>query len=254
MPKTSNGNFVSEVKKVGAQVNIPTKWCEIFAKSLLKIAAKLGVVVEVIPHDECLWIIIISIEENFAEPSFSDPSRANLDIVGFDYHPDWEFFELITVVGFRNYWYNVHLYPKLLKNPKFIAAIENNYSPCRFDRQIRFNKIRETFYQTVKSYDSLGDYLNDVSASGIWHNSLTPNQCIAKLNKLGVTDGETITRLRNTNRKDYNWLEYLHIFTAPKINSALFLKEDPATIAEFERQLEQHLRGMILIDEIYQMP
>ena len=252
MPKTSNGNFVSEVKKVGAQVNIRSEWCEIFAKSLLKIAAKLGIVVEVIPRiDGCLWIIIISVKGNFAGSPFNDASRANLDIIGFDYHPDLEFFELITVVGFRNYWYNVHLYPKLLKNPKFIADIENNYLPCRFDRQIRFNKIRETFYQTVKSYNSLGNYLNDVNASGIWYNKLTPNQCIAQLNKIGVTKSETITRLRNTNRKDYNWLEYLHIFTAPKINSALFLNEDPATIAEFERQLEQHLRGMILIDQIY---
>lgn len=72
MPKTSNGNFVSEVKKVGAQVNIRSEWCEIFAKSLLKIAAKPGIVVEVIPRiDGCLWIIIISVKGNFARSSLT---------------------------------------------------------------------------------------------------------------------------------------------------------------------------------------
>ena len=240
--RTSSNNFVKETVKVGTQVSIPAIWCKIFARSLLKIAKKLGIIVEVVPHDGCLWIVIVS------APYFSDASHANLDIVGFDYHPELESFSLITVVGFRNCWYNKKLYPKLNSNSKAIATIENHYATCHFDRQVRFNKIRETFYQYIRSYDTLTDYLRDVIKYGIYFSSRTPKQCIAELNKFGVTEGKTIDKLNNTSRESYNWLEYLHISSNTRINSQLFLVEDTATIAEFERQLEVHLTGMLLID------
>lgn len=251
MANTQDKDFIDEVKEAGAQVSIPAKWCEIFAGSLIKVAKKLGIVVEVVPKDKCLWIIIISLEENFAKPSFNDDLRKNLDIVGFDYHSELETFELITVVGFRNCYYNQKLFPYLRRNPHLTVAIEKHYSPCRFDRQIRFNSKAATFYQHIKTYKSLGDYIRDVCNDEIYFNPLTKSECIERLNKFGITESETIDKLNRYRHKEYNWLEYLHIPTEPPINCRSFLDKDPATIAEFERQLEVHLTGMIKIDKIY---
>lgn len=238
-------NIYDKTLAAAAQTSIPTVWCKIFARSLLKVESRLGITLEVVPReDKCLWIKILP-----SEGFYSAESSDNLDIVGFDYHEDLEEISLITVVGFRNYWYNVKLYRKLLANPKYIADIENIYNDCCFERQIRFNKFKETFYQTITRYDTLDDYLAAVG-NGIYFKSLTPSDCITKLNGLGVTKGDTIAKLRQYRYEDYNWLEYLHIVSKTPINCKLFLNQDPATIAEFERQIEQYLRGMIFIDKI----
>lgn len=229
---------------VASQTSIPTVWCETFAESLLKVQERLGIIIDVVPRGNCIWITILP------SGTYSGESSANLDIVGFDYYEYWEEFFLITVVGFRNYWYNAFLYKKLLANPNFIADIENHYSDCRFDRQVRFNKCSATFYATITSYDKLGDYLTDVG-NNIYFPSLTPRDCITKLNGFGVTEGDAIDKLKRYRFANYNWLEYLHIVSKTPINCELFLKKDSATIAEFERQIEQHLRGMILIDNIF---
>ena len=234
-----------KVLEAGAQISIPTVWCQTFADALLKAEANLGITLDIVPReDKCLWISILPSE------TYSAPSAANLDIVGFDYHEDLEEIFLITVVGFRNCWYNVALYEKLLANPNYIADIEKAYSGCRYDRQVRFNKRRAAFYATITSYDTLGDYLQAVG-SAVYFPSLKPVACIRKLNGLGVTEGDAIDKLRRYRHEDYNWLEYLHIVSKTPINCKLFLKREPATIAEFKRQIEQHLRGMILIDSIY---
>lgn len=228
-----------------AQTSIPTVWCKIFAQSLLNVENRLGITLDVVPReDKCLWIKILS------SGTYTADSEQNLDIVGFDYHEDLEEIFLITVVGFRNYWYNVKLYKKLLANPKFIAAIENAYKNCLFERQIRFNKFKATFYQTITRYDTLGDYLAAVG-NAIYFSVLPPADCIKNLAALGVTEGDAIDKLNNYHHDDYNWLEYLHIVSKTPINCKLFLNQDPATIAEFERQIEQYLNGMILIDDIY---
>lgn len=233
----------------GAQADIPVKWCKILADALLEMEERLGIIIDVVPReDRCLWIIILP------SSSYSKASSDNLDIVGFDFHGDEDEvqeFTFITVVGFRNYWYNASLYKKLLANPNFIANIEKAYSGCRFDRQIRFNKYAATFYATITSYDTLSDYLNAVG-DNVYFPSFTPRYCIEKLNDLGVTEGDAIDKLNSSGgHADYNWLEYLHIVSKTPINCKLFLKKDPVTIAEFERQIEQHLRGMILIDDIF---
>lgn len=235
-----------KILEAGAQISIPTVWCQTFADVLLKMEKPLGIKLNVVPReDKCLWIVILP------SGTYSAASNANLDIVGFDYHEDLEEIFLITVVGFRNYWYNVALYKKLLAHPNYIADIENHYSDCRYDRQVRINRIRATFYATIRSYDTLGDYLTAVG-SAVYFSPLKPRDCRVKLNGLGVTEGDAIDKLRRYNFENYNWLEYLHIVSKTPINCKLFLKRDPATIAEFERQIEQHLRGMILIDQIYQ--
>ena len=240
-------SIYNKVLAAANQKSMPTVWCQIFAQSLQKVESRLGITLDVVPRKDkddnwCLWIIILP-------PSISRESSANLDIVGFDYHEYLEEFCLITVVGFRNYWYNERLYRKLRTNPNHIAAIENQYKGCHFDRQIRFNRISDTFYATIKSYNKLGDYLKDVG-NNVFIRSLTPEDCIQKLNGLGVTEGDAIGKL-DRRSKEHNWLEYLHIVSETPINCKLFLEQDPATIAEVERQIEQYLRGMILIDKIY---
>ena len=182
----------------GAQMSIPTVWCETFAESLLKVQERLGIIIDVVPHGNCIWIIILP------SGTYSGASSDNLDIVGFDYYEDLEEFFLITVVGFRNYWYNASLYKKLLANPNFIANIEKAYSGCRFDRQVRINKFRATFYATIKSYDTLSDYLNAVG-DNVYFPSFTPRYCIEKLNDLGVTEGDAIDKLNSSGgHADYN--------------------------------------------------
>ena len=234
-------NIYDKTLAAAAQTSIPTVWCKIFAQSLLNVENRLKITLDVVPReDKCLWIRILP------SGTYSAASSENLDIVGFDYHEDLEEIFLITVVGFRNYWYNRALYNKLRAYPKFFADIENAYKNCCFERQIRLNKFKATFYATIKRYDTLGDYLAAVG-NNIYFPSLTPRNCIARLNGLGVTEGDAINKLRRSHREDYNWLEYLHIVSKTPINCKLFLKQDPATIAEFERQIEQYLRGMILI-------
>ena len=253
--QTSNVGFVKQVSSAGSRANIPVAWCETFAQSLLKVAKKLGVTLKVIVHDGCLWIAIEA-SENYSEASSdnlcTEPSSRNLDIVGFDYHEDMAEFSLITAVGYRNYWYNLNLFPKLRNRLDFIQQIEDIYKPCHFDRQIRFNKLRCTFYSYVKTYDSLKSYLDDVCRDGIYRRPMTPAECRRKLNALDVTNGDAITKLRDYRHKDYNVLEYLHIVTEPPIDCKLFLAKDPATIADFEAQIERHIKGMLAIDQAWQ--
>ena len=80
---------------------------------------------------------------------------------------------------------------------------------------------------------------------------MTPVDCMTKLNSLGMTSGDAIDKLKRYRYKDYNWLEHLNIVTEPPIKCELFLAKGPATLAEFERQLAQHIIGMILLDLIF---
>lgn len=167
-------------------------------------------------------------------------------------------------VGARNAYYNQRLFPKL-NNPKNIQAIVDNYSPCDFEPKVRFNKISKFIWASIKpsetcggSFDDLKEILDIFCQDGIYFPSMTKKQCIDKLNQLGqdfhVKDYGAINwginELNSSRRNDYNVLEYLNIFTKPPINCKKFLAEDPTTMAEFERQLEQHIIGMILIDLI----
>ena len=67
-----------------------------------------------------------------------------------------------------------------------------------------------------------------------------------------MTEGDALDKLHKSTRDHFNVLEYFNIVTEPHINCELFLAEDPATIAEFEAQIERNIKGMLLIDKIYQ--
>ena len=273
---TSEANFVERVTLEGRTLMITVtgresddrfaKWCRIFADSILKVAKKLGIEVELYVHNDCFWIRIkASSRYNYTEEgnenlqtigTYTEESSNNMDIIGFDYHHfvenGDEYFWLFTSVGCRKCWYNKYLFPKLRGELDFIRQIEKIFAPCHFDRMIRFNKIAAFIFAYIKEYKSLQDYLNEVCHDGIYFPSMTPDECIEKLNGLGVTEGYAIDKLETTRRREFNVLEYFNIVTEPHINCELFLAEDPATIAEFEAQIERNIKGMLLIDKIYQ--
>ena len=273
---TSEADFVQRVTQEGLALmtKVPrresddrfAKWCRIFADSILKIAKKLGIEVELYVHNDCFWIRIKASNiynyteegnENLQTGTYTEESSNNMDIIGFDYHHfvenGDEYFRLFTSVGCRKCRYNQYLFPKLRKDPDFIRQIEKICAPCHFDRCIRFNKIAAFIFAYIKEYKSLKDYLVDVCRDGIYFPSMTPDdECIEKLNKLGVTEGYAIDKLETAGHREFNVLEYFNIVTEPPIDCELFLEEDPKTITDFEWQIERHLKGMLLIDKTYQ--
>lgn len=242
-------NITSEILSVAQQTNIHVKWCQIFADCVQRVADRLGVELDARSGGKgnCIFIT----PKTFSN---SKDSITNLNFAGFDYARAWEqpghAFEMYTVVGVNNYWYNQRMYPKL-NDPALIKMVEDIYRPCCFRRIIRINKANMTFYEKINDYTSLADCIQDALKSEIWFSYMTPADCIKKLNSLGVTSGDAIDRLSRYKFKDYNWLEYLNIVTEPPIDCKLFLAKDPATLAEFERQMAQHIVGMILLDLIY---
>ena len=63
--------------------------------------------------------------------------------------------------------------------------------------------------------------------------------------------GDSINKLKRYRYPDYNVLEYVTIVAKSLIKCELFLKRDPATLAEFERQLLILIILMILLDLIF---
>lgn len=241
----------SEILLVSKETDMPVFWVQIFAECVQRVADRLGVELEARPggRGHCIFITPKTLGD-------SNDSITNLNFAGFDYARAWEqpghAFDMYTVIGVNNNWYNRRLFPKL-NDPNLIKIVEDIYRLCCFRRLIRINKAANTFYAFIKDYDckSLADCLRDALASGIWFPNMKPADCITKLNSLGVINGDAIDKLKRYRYKDYNWLEHLNIVTEPPIDCKLFLARDPATLAEFERQLEQHIVGMILLDLIY---
>lgn len=242
-------NIKSEILSVAPKTNMPVEWCQIFANCVQRVADRLGVELEARPggRKRCIFIT----PKTFGD---SKDSITNLNFAGFDYGKAWEqpghAFDMFTVVGVNNYWYNQRQFPKL-NNSDLIKMLEDIYRPCRFRRLIRIKKAAMMFCETIHDYTSLADCVKDALASGIWFPYMTPADCIKKLNSLGVTSGDAIDKLRGFKFKDYNWLEHLNIVTSVPIDCKLFLAKDPATLKEFERQMAQHIVGMILLDLIY---
>ena len=242
-------NIKSEILSVAPKTNMPVEWCQIFANCVQRVADRLGVELEARPggRGHCIFITPKTL-------GYSGNSITNLNFAGFDYGTAWKqpghAFEMYTVVGVNNYWYNQRQFPKL-DDPYLIKMLEDIYRPCCFRRLIRINKAAMSFFVKIKDYTSLADCVKDARKSGIWFPRMTPTDCIKKLNSLGVTSGDAIDKLRGFKFKDYNWLEHLNIVTSVPIDCKLFLAKDPATLAAFERQMAQHIVGMILLDLIY---
>ena len=88
--KTSDPDFVNRVVVKGKElIKIPqeeraVKWSSIFARSILKVANKLGVEIELKVKNDCFWIYIIS--KNLYASAYTEESGKNMAIIGFDYH------------------------------------------------------------------------------------------------------------------------------------------------------------------------
>lgn len=228
-------------------MNFNLTFTKIFAQTVKRVEDRLGVplTVKIANMHNCIFI---------NPKNISEESSLNLNLASLDWEPDWADnpdaqFDMATVVGATRHWYNPRLFT--LINSEHIKIIEDIYRPFYLKRNVRLNKMAATLYAHIKNYDSLSDYLRDASESGIHFPSMTPEECIKKLAGLGVTSGYPVDKLRTWRFKNYNWLEYLEIVTKPPISCRLFVNQDPATLAEYERQLAQAIIGMVALDLIY---
>lgn len=128
---------------------------------------------------------------------------------------------------------------------------------------VRFNSGQQKLFVHINEYpgtrQGLEDYLRDVMKSGIYRREMSPAECIAELQKLGVPsvrkspkDEETvIEKLKRYNFKSYGWLEYLQIAVLPSINVERLLEMDPETFDLLEKLLEVQIVALILLALIY---
>ena len=241
------------ILKLAHQTKFPTIWCQIFAEAVQRVENRLGVPLDasVGGKDHCIFV--------FPKSLVSKESVTNLNFAGFDYWHAWEqpshAFDMCIVIGVKNSWFNTYLLPKLKKNPELVKIIEDIMKKIcpefYIDRMIRFNKMANTFSAWIKDYDTFGDYIDDIRADEIYNPCMTPAECLRKLNGLGVTEGDAIDKLKRYRYSDYNVLEYVKIVANSSIECGLFLKRDPATLTEFERQLLILIILMILLDLIF---
>ena len=217
------------------QTNIPAIWCEIFSKAVQDVVDSLGVELEAYPGGDrhCIFIAPVSLSRS------NESIKDMINFAGFDYTRAWQLpdheFELQTVMGVKMSWFNQQFFLKPQRHPNLIKIIEDIYSPCHFLRKIRFNRNRITFYtDIIKTYDALSDYLNDVIASGIYFNHMSPADCINRLQKifsaLGIIGGYDATDTLGRYRvKEYNWLEYLD----------LIYREDPRVVEKIKELIDR---------------
>ena len=227
------------ILNLARQTKFPAIWCQIFAEAVQRVEDRLGIPLDasVGGKDHCIFI--------FPKSLVSKASVTNLNFAGFDYWHAWakpdHAFDMYIVIGVKNSWFNKYLLPKLKKDPKWVKIIEKIMKKIcpefHIARGIRFNKASNTFYASIKDHNTFGDYIDDIRADKIYDPCMTPAECIRKLNALGVTDGDAISKLKSYRYPDYNVLEYVTIVAKSLIKCELFLKRDPATLAEFERQL-----------------
>ena len=185
-------------------------------------------------RDNCIFIRVkpggrykISVDSAgniIIEARYNEDSTRNNNITGLDYY-EYEKQKEITLsawIGLCNYWYNVALFPKMLKfeqksAPKSVSKICSTYPGIIFERKYRYTRNQ---YRHIKNYDSLIDYLNDVIASGI--------------RGPGLFDLEVL------------------VISTPPINLESILKENDVSLVELKNQIEFHVKLMLLIDYIYQ--
>lgn len=248
-----------KILNIANQTYVPTDWSQILSEACLKAESRLGFELDAKPsgNNNCIWIIV--------KPSlnFSEKSSSNINITGLDYYETIKYEDLTfeTQVGFRNYWYNELLFPKLIKYRAIIELIINTlYPSCQFYRQLRFAR---TFYASnIENYPStaaLFEHLeNIVDKKEIFIRNQKSADVISRLKNLRPSNNAEINKYRadllskfnpNDNHKNYYWFEYFKISTLP-LNRSKLLKRDSATIKELEKQIEFHVLIMIIIDLI----
>lgn len=277
--------------------NVPPLLAQIFADAVLRVGQRLKIDAEVSyeqRNDNCPFIrikpdsfydinsLILSSYSQSSTPNLQAPlkvryfgySTLNLNTHGLDFHY-WEDrfnkdkFSLPLEVGVKHHWYNETFLPKLkdylnaTTGTKALIAefLLKNYEGCNVGRGIRINKRLNSIKPrpTIRNYDSLKDYINDIDINDIYKNRQTTEDCINKLksflrdpyNQHSISDAiQTLNRWAYSD--EYNYLEQFAIVPPETLNLDEILAEDPAAIAELEHQIEIHLIGMVIFDFIYQ--
>ena len=281
--------------------NVPPLLAKIFAEAVLRVGQRLKIDAEVNYEqrdDNCLFIrikpdsfydinsLIFGSYSQSSTPNLQVPlkcrysgnSNLNLNTHGLDFHY-WEDrfnkdkFSLPLEVGVKNFGYNETLLPKLkdylnaTTGTKALIAelLLKNYEGCNVGRGLRIKKFKNIIKPrpTIRNYDSLQEYINDIDINDIYKNHLTTEDCINKLksflrdpynhpyNQKSIRDAiQTLNRWAYSD--EYNYLEQLYIVPPETLNLDEILAQQPAAIAELERQIEIHLIGMVTFDFIYQ--
>ena len=237
--------------------NVDVRWRQICSNALLQVESQLGITLQATVNraNNCLFVGVKS------------DTWDNLHINGIDWHEDLREDVINVVVGIKNYWFNEKFLWKLFRNRKYIDVIIDYYSKCgfefHFERWVRLNSKQQKLFVYIKEYpgtrQGLEDYLRDVTASEVYCPSMSPEDCIAELQKLGVPsvrkspkDEETvIEKLKRYNFKSYGWLEYLQIAVRPPISVPLLLEGDHATFDQLYNQLKTQIVALILLALIY---
>ena len=163
---------------------------------------------------------------------------------------------LTTQIGYRNYFWNGNLFPKLLnlELENSPLALSKNYKDCTYIRKVRLNQRQTNLYTVVKKYpaESFKFCLEDIITSGIYNREISRSECIAKLQALGGEDKAGIVeKLKRYRIKNFNWLEYFSVSTPP-LNLENLFKQEPAEIKKFEEYLALHMKNILLLDFIWQ--
>lgn len=233
--------------------NVDVRWRQIWADALLQVQSQLGITLQATVHgsqDNCLFVGV------------KPDTLNNLHINGIDWYETLTEDFIKVVVGIKNYWFNEQFLPKLRANGRYIDNTIKHYSQCgfefHFERFVRLNSKQQKLFVYIKEYpgtrQGLEDYLRDVMKSGIYRRSMSPADCIAELQKLGVPDdNENIDKLRRWHFKSYGWLEYLQITVRPPINVPLLLEGDHATFDQLYNQLKTQIEVLILLNRLYRL-
>lgn len=277
--------------------NVPPLLAQIFADAVLRVGQRLKIDAEVSYEqrdDNCLFIRIKpdslydintlilgsysqSSTDNLQAPlkgRYSGDSNLNLNTHGLDFHY-WEDrfnkykFSFPLEVGVKHHWYNETFLPKLKDYLNATTGIKasiaelllKNYEGCNVGRGLRIKKFKNIIKPrpTIRNYDSLKDYINDIDMNDIYKNHLTTEDCINKLksflrdpyNQHSISDAiQTLNRWAYSD--EYNYLEQFAIVPPEMLNLDEIFAEDPAAITELEHKIEIHLIGMVIVDFIYQ--
>lgn len=231
--------------------NVNVRWRQVWADALRQVESQLGINLQSTIHGRTANCLFVGVNSDTLD---------NLHINGIDWYEDLREDPIKVVVGIKNYWFNGHFLPKLLANGRYLDAVINHYSQCgfefRFERLVRLNSKQQKLFVYIKEYpgtrQGLEDYLRDVTTSGVYRRDMSPDDCIAELQRLGVpNNNENIGKLRRWRFKSYGWLEYLQITILPPIDVALLLEGDPVTVDLLKRLLMMQILTVMLLDLIY---
>ena len=136
-------------------------------------------------------------------------------MIYFDFNKTTGYFTISTEVGVDSAKVNCCLLPFLKNNKEMVLQLETQYQNCYYGRRVRLNNKSKSVYPWIKDFNTLSDYLNELSTDKIAISQLPKEECIDKLKKLGVerdkSNNERLVKINKWKWKTWHWLEYLRI-------------------------------------------